>query len=116
MEIKTETFYRLSNNFRVETVISCLISDQVSPTSGVGIPSTVLAVVNNQTPPTSKKTSPSTITVATRTTSAPSTGQCQSAARLCQMNCPGGYLVDPDDCTFCVCKKNTMAAGPQPIN
>ena len=66
-------------------------------------------MVNNRTPPMPSRASPVTVAITGSTTSTPSSGQCQSAARLCLLNCPGGYLVDPNDCTFCVCKSNTIA-------
>ncbi|XP_060583618.1 uncharacterized protein LOC132739825 [Ruditapes philippinarum] len=76
--------------------------------------------VTSRTPPTTITTmqqAPSTTITATteaRTTTAVATTTasvdfCDVAKQLCQTNCPDGYLVDPADCTFCICKKDALS-------
>ena len=84
------------------------ISAQLSPTPIVGAASTKQASVNS-TPLIHKTTPPVTVTMTTTSPPTTTESQCATAAQFCLMNCPDGYLVDPDDCTFCVCKKNVIA-------
>ncbi|KAH3860125.1 uncharacterized protein LOC127865597 [Dreissena polymorpha] len=64
--------------------------------------------------PGSVLTDPTSHVTTARTTAAPTAAPsttvdiCNTAHALCTNKCgAGGFLVDPDDCTFCVCKQQS---------
>ncbi|KAH3860135.1 uncharacterized protein LOC127865594 [Dreissena polymorpha] len=76
----------------------------------VTLPSAGHATPQTQQPTSfaaSTTASPATSTVPPITTS----NTCAVAKQLCNSHCPGGYLVDPDDCTFCMCKKDIQPSN-----
>lgn len=43
------------------------------------------------------------------------TDYCEVAKKLCTSRCQGEYLVDPIDCTYCVCKSDLIMGWIRPL-
>jgi hypothetical protein len=102
--------------------LSTQVPSLISSTHNIVSTTSPIPPVTSHTPPTTTTTmqqAPSTTMTATTeaktttavatTTTTASFDYCDVAKQLCQTNCPDGYLVDPADCTFCICKKDALS-------
>merc|ERR1712137_703581 len=82
--------------------------------TGTSLPSTspssatVIPTIKPRVPTPLTTVTKQTVTSSSNMTSS-SPDYCAVATNLCQKSCPGGYLVDPTDCTFCMCKSDVVS-------